>query len=145
MQAYCPNPIDVFACCVSDGSCVPTTQGDCLARRGQWQVRRACSPTSCSALGVCCQESGECWLTSEDNCSTYPGSIFSRTASCTPTFCARACRCDWNGDRWVNEGDLFAYVFAWFAQKGDYDSDGDTDDADLSQIIECILRRPTGC
>lgn len=145
MQVYCPNPADVFACCASDGSCVATTQGDCLARRGQWQVRQACSPSSCSGLVVCCQPSGECWLTSQENCETYPESTFSFSASCTPAFCPRACRCDWNGDRYVNEGDLFAYVFAWFAQKGDYDADGDTDEADMISIIECILRRERGC
>lgn len=147
LQSYCPNPADVFACCSADGSCVTTTQGDCLARRGQWLARQACTPVACPILGVCCQESGECWLMSQDNCATYPGANFSATASCTPAFCPRACQCDWNGDRWINEGDLFAFIFAWFAQKGDFDGDGNTDDADLFQLINCILHRQsaTGC
>ena len=70
---------------------------------------------------------------------------FVQGGSCNVRTCPRACPCNWNGDRWVNEGDLFRFLADWMQGRADFDNDGDTDESDARQFIDCLLHHPAGC
>lgn len=143
-QQYCVDNATSFACCLQDSTCVLTTLRDCFARRGVWGNGPACVPMLCQVMGSCCISTGQCYSAGMVDCAGTGGS-FVTGGSCNIQACPRACPCNWNGDRWVNEGDLFRYIADWMQGRADYDNDGDTDEGDARQFIDCLLHHPSGC
>ena len=51
-------------------------------------------------------------------------------------------RCDWNHDGVIDLADVATFAGDWEFGFGDFDRDGDSDDADLSAFIDCLLHAP---
>jgi hypothetical protein len=143
-QQYCVSAADVWACCMSNGTCTALLQRECWVQHGLFRAGESCGPGLCLALGACCGASGACSVVSQSDCAAASGA-YSATDSCSIHFCPRTCPCDWNGDGIVNEGDLFRFVNDFMENRGDYNHDRNSNVYDAFEFIGCLINHPAGC
>ncbi len=87
---YINEDCSLSACCLTDGSCQLSTEGDCLTVGGDWLASFfICDPNPCPPLqpqAVCCVEEVCSILTAED-CATASGIWHSEWTTCDPNPC----------------------------------------------------------
>lgn len=118
------QPLDSGACCLSDGSCFITDEQDCGAASGTYQGdATSCNPNPCPQppdSGACCLTDGSCLRLTLDDCGLAGGTYQGDGTDCQPNPCPPAECCV--GDR------------------GDVDSSGGVDVADLSYLVDYLFR-----
>lgn len=88
-----PPPVDLGACCFTDGSCVEATQAACELLGGAFNGSGSlCATTDCPVipppLGACCLPSGACVERTQASCLGVPGATWSGpNTTCTPNPC----------------------------------------------------------
>lgn len=58
---------------------------------------------------------------------------------------APQCRCDWNGLDGLTVQDVFSFLVDWFAGRGDFNLNGQSDLGDLFEFLACYLGNPPEC
>jgi hypothetical protein len=99
----CPSEPTPWACCLLDGSCILTADGDgCLAQGGTWFPDLLCDAVECPTVPTpwaCCLSDGGCTLVAtESDCDAqggawFPGMLCDEISCSVPRACCVAGTC----------------------------------------------------
>ena len=85
--ASCSGQI-VGACCRTNGTCFPTTSGNCTSLGGIYRGdNTACATANCPAGGACCMALGACSTLTSAACTAANGSYRGDGTSCATAAC----------------------------------------------------------
>ncbi|MCA9289636.1 MAG: multicopper oxidase family protein, partial [Phycisphaerales bacterium] len=128
-------PATVGACCQEVGSCVITTEAECVASNGAYLGDgTACIDNPCGlSTGACCDPGGDCSILSEPDCLAGGGVYFGDDSVCTPNPCAPP-----DGACCLDDGSCVATTEdACIALSGTWQGDGSSClDADCPVVLE---------
>jgi hypothetical protein len=151
------------SCCLADGTCSVTTQGQCS---GTWTQGGTCTPNTCPQPDVaCCFPNGSCQMSKAAACTQSGGTPGAYGSTCTPNTCPQpdvAC-CFPDGSCQMNKattctqsgGTPGAYGSTCTPNNcpppacdpadldGDINGDGHTDGRDIDAFISAIMGTPT--
>jgi hypothetical protein len=79
----------IGACCLADGSCIPTRAEQCAAQNGTFiGLGTTCTPNPCPPpTGACCLPDGTCILLSLTDCNEQAGRYLGNQTVCDPNPC----------------------------------------------------------
>jgi hypothetical protein len=89
---YVFEPSGVGACCLANGSCTPTSAGDCVAQGGLYQGDGTdCGTANCpQPMGACCFFDSSCSVTTAVICGAQGGTYQGDDTVCNPLPCPQA-------------------------------------------------------
>lgn len=85
----CPEapPVDQWACCLYDGTCILTETADlCMAAGGEWFQGLLCEAVICPVPAVCCLDH-MCYFVHADECTALGGELHPEFVDCVDNPC----------------------------------------------------------
>jgi hypothetical protein len=79
------------------------------------------------------------------NCTTAGGTYGGDNSTCRSANCPTTCACDWDHDGFLTVRDLFSFATDYLAGTADFNGDGSTTEADLTEFTACFQTAPDGC